>query len=303
MPHATHTSGNSDDNLIHQLSFTGHGGVPLAADIAGAQERPEVILMHGGGQTRHAWNKALSVLSAAGYRVLSLDLRGHGDSGWAGNGDYSLDALCQDLRIVLASCRSRPVLIGASLGGSIALMVAGEDPALASALVLVDVAPRLEQAGVEHIHRFMKAKPMGFASMQEVAQALAVYNPNRPPPTDLQGLKKNLRQRTDGRWYWHWDPAFLAGNHQMRVDEMSQRMRAAARRVAIPTLLVRGQSSDVVSMEGVAELRQLIPHLEFTDIAQAGHMVAGDRNDVFNAAIIEFLRRVAPLPGAGTPRA
>src|SRR5690606_2690056 len=243
---------------------------------------------------RHAWRRALDALSGAGYRVVSLDLRGHGDSGWPPDGDYSLAALCGDLEAVLGTLNGKPALVGASLGGSVALTLAGEQPQSVAALVLVDVPPRLEQKGVDHVRRFMMQRPDGFASLEEVAQAVGAYNPRRAPPTDLAGLKKNLRADADGRWRWHWDPAFMAGDHDARVAELSDRMRAAAPRVAAPALLVRGQISDVVSHEGVAELQRMIPRLEFVDVADAGHMVAGDRNDVFNAAVLDFLRRYFP---------
>lgn len=277
-----------------QRTFIGSGGVVLVADVAGKPEQPGIVLLHGGGQTRHAWRKAMHALAEHGYYVVSLDTRGHGDSGWSPDGDYSLDILSEDLQRVLRSLCNKPVLIGASLGGSIALTLVGEHPGLASALVLVDVAPKLEDAGVEHVRQFMAARPNGFSSLEEVAEAIAAYNPSRPAPRDLQGLTKNLRQRENGRWYWRWDPAFISGNYRSRLAELSDRMRRAAGCVSIPTLLVRGQSSDVVSYEGVDELKQLIPHLEFVDVAQAGHMVAGDRNDVFNEVIIDFLQRRFP---------
>lgn len=292
-PATTHAV-KGPDRIVHRESFVGHGGVKLAADVVGTPGAPEIVLLHGGGQTRHAWRKAMHALAAAGYRVVSLDTRGHGDSDWAADGDYSFDALCGDLQAILPCLHGKPVLVGASMGGCVALALAGEIPDLAAALVLVDVAPRLEEKGVEHVRQFMAARPDGFASLEEVAQVIAAYNPSRQPTDDLQGLKKNLRQGHNGRWYWHWDPAFIAGDQREIVAGISERMRSAAQKIAIPTLLVRGQTSDVVSLQGVDELKQLIPHLEFVDVAQAGHMVAGDRNDVFNAAIIEFLQRHFP---------
>ncbi|MDY0013954.1 MAG: alpha/beta hydrolase [Rhodocyclaceae bacterium] len=282
------------------MKIPGKGGLTIAAEVGGDPASPAVILLHGGGQTRHAWGKALHQLVAAGYHVLSLDLRGHGESDWAADGDYALESFVADLQAVAATLPGKPALVGASLGGSSALLAQGLNPDLAAALVLVDVAPRLEPQGVNNIIQFMKARPEGFASLEEVAQAIAAYNPHRPPPSDLEGLKKNLRRLPNGNWGWHWDPAFMADDRaEGKAAAMSQQMAAAARHVRIPTLLVRGMASDVVSPEGVAEFQALIPHLEVMEIQKTGHMVAGDKNDAFNTAILEFLGRHHPVHKPG----
>ena len=206
-----------------------------------------------------------------------------------------------------------PVLVGASLGGLSSLVAVGEglahDPA---ALVLVDVTPRLEQEGVSRISNFMRLGIDGFDSLEAVADAVASYVPNRKRPKDINGLRKNVRQREDGKWVWHWDPRFFsrigpetpaeaeaaaAGEPTAGRFSPPLRLHAASRAVKVPTLLVRGGSSDVVSAEGAAELLELIPHAEIVDVAGAGHMVAGDRNDRFNDAVIEFLERIVRVAG------
>ncbi|MBA1204270.1 alpha/beta hydrolase [Pseudomonas capeferrum] len=279
-----------------QTWFMGADGNRLAADLSGAHDAPAVILLHGGGQTRHAWARAHQALAAKGYRVISLDARGHGKSDWPADGDYGLEAQVADLLAVIKAVGGRPALVGASMGGTHSLVACGRYPDLAQALVLVDVTPRLEPEGIEHILGFMTQHPEGFSSLQSAADAVGAYNPNRPAPGDLSGLAKNLRQRDDGRWYWHWDPRFISGDYRDKVERISQAMSSAAPGVKIPTLLVRGRQSDVVSPEGVEELRALLPHLAFVDIEGAGHMVAGDKNDHFNAAILGFLQEHHPLP-------
>lgn len=282
---------------IQTTSIESTGGVTIVADVGGNPANPSVILLHGGGQTRHAWGGALRELIATGYHTLSVDLRGHGDSSWSTQGDYSIDSLCTDLQAVVDTLPNKPILVGASLGGVISMVAQGQNPALAAALVLVDVVPHMEPKGIHRIIDFMLGKPEGFASLEEVAAAIATYNPHRPPPSNLEGLKKNLRQREDGRWHWHWDPAFMAhgGLPHEAALEFSQHMCDAAQHIQVPTLLVRGMASDVVSLQGVAELQQLLPHLEVVDIEQTGHMVAGDRNDAFNVAVIDFLGRYFPV--------
>lgn len=275
--------------------LTGAGEVSLAADVAGLKDAPPVLLLHGGGQTRHSWRKALVELAAAGYQTVAFDARGHGDSQWPTDGDYSLGALCADLRKVVDTLGTTPpALIGASLGGITSIVTAAQHPGLASALVLVDVVPRLEMEGVTAIHTFMSAHPDGFDSLEAAAESVANFNRYRREVPNPQGLRKNLRQGDDGRWRWHWDPRVIAGTLADHLPRLSQAMREAARNIHIPCLLLRGQQSDVVSMEGVREMQVLLPQLEFVNIDSAGHMVAGDRNDAFNAAIIQFLGRVYP---------
>src|SRR5262249_452499 len=159
-------------------------------------------------------------------------------------------------------------------------------------LVLVDVAPTMEEAGKERIGAFMRDHvESGFGSLEEVADAIAAYNPHRPRPTDLSGLKKNVRMRDDGRWVWHWDPRSLtqAPDEPRAWFAGSDRLKDAARHLNIPTLLVRGRMSDLLSEAGAQEALELVPHARYADVAGAGHMVAGDRNDLFNDAIVAFL--------------
>jgi pimeloyl-ACP methyl ester carboxylesterase len=279
--------------------WPGAQGVMLAGDAWGNPSGPLVLLQHGGGQTRHAWKNAGEALGAAGYYALAFDARGHGDSDWAPDGVYGQDIMVEDLLCLLhALGQSRPVLVGASMGGGTSLVAAGEDRVDATALVLVDIAPRIEPAGVEKIGAFMRQRPEGFDTLEEVAAAIASYQPHRPPPKDVSGLAKNLRRADNGKYRWHWDPRFMVLRRDM--DKRELRLEACARALNLPTLLVRGGLSDVLSEEGAALFLALCPHAEYANITGAGHMVAGDRNDIFGSAVIEFLRRVVPV--GGVPR-
>jgi pimeloyl-ACP methyl ester carboxylesterase len=192
---------------MSETRFRSDDGIDLVADVHGPESAPPVILLHGGGQTRHAWKTTAQGLARQGYRAIAADLRGHGDSGWSGDGTYSLARFVADLRLVAASCRQPPVLIGASLGGVTGLLAEGEGPALLSALILVDVTPTVRFAGVDRIREFMGARADdGFASVEAAADAIAAYLPHRQRPRSLDGLRRNLRRRPDGRYRWHWDP-------------------------------------------------------------------------------------------------
>ena len=291
--------------MTEHMEFRGRDGNRMAADVVGDPDDPPVVLLHGGGQTRHSWGTTLDTLSARGWRVYSVDLRGHGDSEWAADGDYTLDALSGDVLAITCTFETPPALVGASLGGISSLAAIGEHPdeTVARALVLVDVAPRIEEAGRDRIGAFMAERmESGFGSLDEVADAIQRYNPHRPRPSNLAGLEKNLRKRDDGRWYWHWDPAFISGKLGGQ-DETARRSstRSGCRprpRITVPTLLVRGRVSDLLSEEGAQELLQLVPHARLVDVAGAGHMVAGDRNDLFNDAVVGFLDEVIGRVGS-----
>ncbi len=268
-------------------------GLMLRGDAWGDPSHPPVLLLHGGGQTRHAWSGTAECLARAGWHAVSIDMRGHGESEWSEDGDYLHDDFATDTDALARSFSSKPVIIGASLGGISAILSIGDSAAdpIARALVLVDIAVRMEPSGAQRIIEFMRSKPDGFGSLDEVADAVAAYNPHRPRPKDLTGLNKNLRQGSDGRYRWHWDPRFIEGPSdptKLRSYDPA-RLEEAARTLDIPTLLVRGRMSDLLSQEGADEFLETVPHAKFADVSNAGHMVAGDRNDLFTNAVLEFL--------------
>lgn len=274
--------------------WPGSGGIRLAGDAWGPADGPLVILLHGGGQTRHAWGGTGQLLGASGYLAIAYDARGHGDSDWSPDGDYSADVLVRDLQSVTAALgRRNPALIGASLGGGTSLVAVGEAKLDAAALILVDIVPRTERTGVARIRQFMAQRPQGFGSLEAVADAISRYRPTQSRPRTLDGLSKNVRLGDDGQYRWHWDPHFLG--RPIDLDRRHERLSACARRLRLPTLLVRGGSSDVVSEAGVQEFLALCPHAEYVNVADAGHMVAGDRNDVFGKAAAHFLERNVPV--------
>ncbi len=272
------------------VGHSGANGIKLVADEWNPGAGPTVLMLHGGGQNRHSWHQTGQVLADRGYHVVALDTRGHGDSDRAPDADYAIETLADDVIAVLGAIARPVVLIGASMGGLTGILVAASaGPTQVTKLVLVDVVPRYEKAGSARIRDFMFGHVHGFESLAHAAEAVAAYLPHRARPRSPEGLKKNLRLR-DGRWYWHWDSALLTkpgDDPELRTDQIE----AAAIGLEIPILLIRGKLSDVVSDEGVRDFLDKVPGAELVELSDAGHTAAGDDNDAFSAAVVEFVSR------------
>ncbi|HAC58465.1 MAG TPA: alpha/beta hydrolase [Rhodobiaceae bacterium] len=286
-----------------RISFTLPHNLKIAADAFGPENGRPVMLAHGGGQTRHAWQACGRTLGDSGYYAITIDMRGHGESDWSPDGDYRMERFAEDLLDIADGFSEPPVLVGASLGGISGMIAQGEYAQAGrrgfAALVLVDITPQMNMEGVQKILGFMSSNlEEGFASLEEAANAISRYMPNRPRPKDLSGLAKNLRLKEDGRYYWHWDPRFITGTQRPQGSREPERLEMAARSIQIPTLLVRGRNSDLVTVAAAQQFAEIVPHSEFVDVANAGHMVAGDKNDIFTSAVLDFLTRAAPAASA-----
>jgi len=270
-----------------RFEFKGDRGLTLVAEAWGDPENKPVILAHGGGQTRHAWGGTARALAERGWYAVAYDHRGHGESEWAPDNRYKVSCYANDLATLAQMQNQPPAVVGASLGGMSAMVVAGENSErIFSSITLVDVTPRLNRQGVDNIYKFMGEHiEQGFASLEEVAETVAAYT-GRPKRADYSGLKKNLRER-DGRYYWHWDPGFFT----FRADRKKEpnRVLDAAKKIDIPIMLVRGRMSDIVTEDEVEEFLEMLPHAQYVDVEKAKHMVAGDRNDIFTAEVVKFL--------------
>jgi pimeloyl-ACP methyl ester carboxylesterase len=265
-------------------------------DVRGDQEDWPVLFLHGGGQTRHAWGQTAEVVADQGWRTITMDLRGHGESDWAANADYSFTAHCADCLSVIDQLGKPPVLVGASLGGVAAMLAEGtSDRTVSLALILVDIAPKSNPAGIQRISDFMRSGINGFDTLEDAAAAIAAFTPQRKRSRNLEGLKKVLRNR-NGRWYWHWDPMIIEGDRtEVMPDRLSGLLDVASDNIDVPTLLVRGQLSDIVTQAGVDEVVKRIKDITVVEVEGAAHMIAGDRNDSFTSAVVEFLNnRVRP---------
>ena len=273
------------------MYLKGQDGLKIAADSWGDHKDELVILLHGGGQTRHAWGETGPKRSKSGYHCIAIDLRGHGDSDWHPKGSYSIECYKQDLINIIKEIGKPASLIGASLGGMASLSLAGDkqNSNLCNALVMVDIGIYPDKEGSDRIVNFMLSGKEGFDTLEDAAESISYFLPHRKKPKDLSGLKKNLRQKEDGRFYWHWDPNFIQGKPSSRDSGYLDLQLQAAKRVIVPTLLIRGALSDVVTKKDVSYFLSIVTHAKFIEIDKAAHMIAGDRNDIFAQEAINFL--------------
>ncbi len=277
------------------IEFIGSGGGRLVATAWGERDAPIVLLLHGGGQTRQSWGGTAERLATSGRHAITLDMRGHGESDWCPEGRYRVANFRDDLSAVLGTLPRPAMLVGASLGGITSLLYAESgDMSRVSGIVLVDIVARIESEGARRIGNWMVSTSDGFDSLEDVAAAIQAYTPQRKRSWTRESLLRIVREHPDGRYRWHWDPRFMSEGGPAEVAD-HERLHRAAATIAVPTLLVRGRESDVISHAGVREFQERVPHAEFVDVSGAGHMVAGDRNDAFTGAVADFLDRYHPI--------
>ncbi len=276
---------------MDRLDFKGFGGVNLAATAFGSSENPSVLLLPSHGQTREFWYGSAKALAEAGRYAICVDLRGHGDSAHSPDGQYALDAYVSDLRAILAALPNRAVVVTAGLGALIALAAVGEGaPHLVSGLALVDANIWIDQAVASRMGQALASRSMVFDDPSQIVDAIAAAYPSEPRPVPDRIMTAYARQ-DDGQYHWRGDPkAVSTGN----LPELEARLTEAAARIGTPVALIRGDLNETVSDETMRKLQKLIKGSEIAEIEGAGHYATSDREDDFNAILIDFLERQAP---------
>jgi non-heme chloroperoxidase len=250
-----------------------------------------LVLLHGVGQTCHTWDLFAAAMSPH-FHVMAFDQRGHGDTDWAPDKDYSRKTMVKDAEaFTTALGLDRFFLTGMSMGGANSLAFSGQNPDRVEALVVVDVGPRVENKGVQHIRNFMKDF-REFDSLEDAAAVIHKFNPRRP----LEVIRKytvvyNLKQLPSGKWTWKYDTYFSEGHSRGDVKQMEQELSTEVKKISCPTLLVKGAESDVLSLDGARLLQAAVPGSEFALIPGAGHSVMGDNPPAFEAAVREFYQK------------
>ena len=265
-------------------------GLTLAGEAYGDPAAPPVLFFHGGGQSRSAWRGSAKRVAQAGYYGVAIDLRGHGDSGWAADGDYLLDAYARDVEALLAQFDRPVTLVGASRGGQAVLVGGSRHHQRVRLITLADVAPLMRDDGVVGIRQFFAESANGFATLDHAADTLA-RNLGQPRLGEPARLSRSMRQDEAGRWHWRWDPATGRAEFLHPPSE-GQAVLAAAARVTCPVVLVRAELSHLLTDAGVAAFRRLAPQLQVVTAMGVGHMFTADRNDAFAAELLGWLAQI-----------
>ncbi len=228
-------------------------------------------------------------VGTAGYYGIAFDLRGHGESDWASDRDYHVDAMARDVECLLTQFDHRVTLVGASRGGQASLIAGARHPDRVRLIMLADVAPDMPDHAVDGIRRFFAEGAHGYPSLDAAADALAQHL-DQPRIRDASRLVRSMRQDSTGRWHWHWDPA--SGRDEfIHPPSENEAVVAAAARVTSPVVMVRAELSHLVNDVNTARFQALTPQLEVLIATGAGHMFTADRNDEFAAKLLEQLDR------------
>ena len=256
----------------------------------GEPSNPTLLLLHGICQQCHSWD-FISLALSHQYRVLALDARGHGDTQWPPNADYSLAAHQRDLDAVTEALGLRSfVLIGHSMGGRSGYVFASRRPDLVRALVIVDTGPGQVAAGSRRIRNFISL-PDQLNSYEEFVQRVMDYT-GRPAWLVHGSLQHTIRQMPDGKWTWKYDRAIRSPDFEPQ-SWPSEALWGCLEKVKCPTLLVRGANSDVLSKDVFQRMLGVIPQCHGATVARAGHLVPGDNPRGFLEALTPFLDGLA----------
>ena len=250
---------------------------------------PPMLLLHGFAQTCHSWD-FVALGFSDNYRVIVLDQRGHGDSDWASDGDYSPETQQKDISgIVNELGLENFVLMGLSMGGRNSFTYAANNSGKVKALVVVDAAPQNMQQGTQNIRSFVQQDDE-LDSVDAFVERVLQYNPRRDPQQVRGSIMHNIKELPSGKWTWKYDRALRRPGRRMGSDpETEKRLWGYLETLQCPTLLVRGGGSDIVAMDTADRMHQAIPNSHLATIDGAGHLVMGDSPSGFQSAVTDFL--------------
>jgi esterase len=277
-----------DEVVLPSEKTVGIGGLRFRYLDWGNEGLQPILFLHGGALTAHTWDLCCLALREE-FHCLALDQRGHGDTDWAPDADYSITAQREDVRgFVDKLGLHRFVLAGMSMGAINALAFAIHYPEKLSHLVIIDAGPEIRRPGSSRIRDFVNggANP---ETLDAIIERALAFNPRRDPKILRRSLMHNLRQQADGNWVWKYDRKRF---QQMDRDVHTAERRALAKglaKVTVPTLVVRGAESDVFHEEDAERLVQRLPDGRYVTIPRAGHTVQGDNPKDLAEALREFL--------------
>ena len=256
----------------------------------GHQENPTIIVLHGFAQQAHSWDfVALSFCDR--YRVIALDQRGHGDTSWAKDGNYSLKVFQNDLELVVEKLALKNfILMGLSMGGRNAIMYAANNPDKVDALVIVDASPENMEKGTINIRNFVEQDDQ-LNSLEEFVERIHRFNPRRDPIHIRSSIANNLKQLNNGKWTWKYDKVLRSHGLPSSAQDPSitNRLWRSIEKINCPTLVVTGDKSDIVSKKTLSRMLQRLPNGHEAVVHDAGHLVMGDNPSGFEKAVSTFI--------------
>ena len=254
----------------------------------GDPSNPPLMLLHGFAQTCHSWDfVALSLCDR--YRVIALDQRGHGDSDWAPDGDYTPETQQKDIAAIVGELGlSQFKLMGLSMGGRNSFTYTANNPEQVKALVIVDAGPENQRAGSNNIRSFVTQEDE-LDSVEDFVNRVLKFNPRRAAEQVRGSLLHNLKQLPSGKWTWTYDKILRSPDRRMGGDpEMTKRLWGYIESLQCPTMVVRGENSDVIALETANDMHERIPNGRLVTVEKAGHLVMGDNPSGFLAAVNGF---------------
>ena len=258
----------------------------------GSPDNPPMLLLHGFAQTCHSWDfVALSFCDR--FRVMALDQRGHGDSDWAPNGDYSPETQQHDIKAIVESLDLNEfVLMGLSMGGRNSFTYAANNPDRVKALVIVDAGPENRRGGTENIRNFVQQADE-LNSVDEFVERVMKFNPRRSAEQIRGSIMHNLKQLPNGKWTWKYDKILRSPGRRMGSDpDMTKRLWGYVESLQCPTLVVRGGNSDVIALDTADGMHKRIPNGKLATVEGAGHLVMGDSPAGFQKVVRNFLSQI-----------
>ncbi len=263
-----------------------------------ARSKHAVIMMHGYAETSDVWLDVGPDLGRE-FRSISFDLRGHGQSSYASNQDYSRTAQVEDLEALVEQIGLRSVtLVGHAMGGANAICYAAEHPESVSALVLVETAPEMLRSGMESLRRLV-ATASEFRSIEEAIEA---FRPFYPYATNDQIQRRALAglKSENGGYTWDFDPIFRDATARPIAPDPGQRrfhdLWDSADRLQCPLMIIRGSETDMMTPEAIQRLHRRVIGSRVSLIEEAGHPVPTDQPSMLALNIREFLQSIANQP-------
>ena len=254
----------------------------------GAADAPTILLLHGGHQSAHSWD-LVSLHLAQKYRIIALDQRGHGDSEWARNGDYSNFTMAQDARaFVQAIGLQNPVVMGHSMGGRNTLLLTRMDPSYPRALVIVDVGPETMEAGRKTISSFVKKNEI-FDDLEHFVRNVREYDPYRSREHIERTVKYNMLERADGKYISKCDYRRWRGEIEVHDENRDSISLGDVGKFEMPTLIVRGENSNILAPDAAERFRDALPQGQLVTIPECGHNVHSQNTLGFIGAVGTFL--------------